>query len=192
MPTLPHKRIVVIGTTSSGKSTLAKQISERFDMDFIELDALHWEPNWQEAPLEVFRERVRLATRSNVWVAAGNYHVVRDLVWPQAQAVIWLDYPFPIVFWRLLKRTVYRSVTKEKLFAGNVESFGTHLKLWSEDSLFHWLFKTYWRRKRETPLLLARPEHSHLALIHFHYPCEAEAWMNELPAHPGGDLKRPQ
>ncbi|NOH04131.1 MAG: hypothetical protein HND47_20240 [Chloroflexi bacterium] len=192
MKPFPYKRVVVIGTTSSGKSTLAKGIADKLGLDFIELDALHWEPNWREAPLEVFRERVRSATSSNVWVVAGNYHVVRDLVWPQAQAVIWLDYPFPVVFWRLLKRTVYRSVTKEKLFAGNVESFSMHLKLWSEDSLFHWLFKTYWRRKRETPLLLARPEHLHLALIHFSHPREAEAWMNELSANPGGDLEQSQ
>jgi adenylate kinase family enzyme len=49
----PYKRIVVIGTTSSGKSTLAKQLAEKIGGDYIELDALYWEPNWVAAELEV-------------------------------------------------------------------------------------------------------------------------------------------
>jgi adenylate kinase family enzyme len=180
MSTFPCSRIVVVGTTSSGKSTLAKQLADKLGADFIELDALHWEPNWMEAPLEVFRQRVETATRSQAWVVAGNYHVVRDIVWPRAQAVIWLDYPFHIVFWRLFTRTIRRTIFREVLWNGNRESFWTHLKLWSEESLFHWLFKTYWRRKRETPGLLTMPEHAHLKLIHFRHPRQAQVWLEDI------------
>src|SRR5512139_2715160 len=98
MSTFPYKRVVVIGVTSSGKSTLAATLAGRFHMDFIELDALHWEPGWQEAPLEVFRERVEKAVQAERWSVAGNYRVVRDLVWPRADALLWLDYPFITVF----------------------------------------------------------------------------------------------
>ena len=55
MSNFQYGRIVVIGATSSGKSTFAKQLADRLDMKFIELDALHWEPNWKEASLEDFR-----------------------------------------------------------------------------------------------------------------------------------------
>jgi len=138
-----YQRMVVIGATSSGKSTLAKRLAEKMGGDFIELDALHWEANWQEAKLDVFRARVETATQSDAWVVAGNYHVARDLVWPKAEAVIWLDYTFPVVFWRLLRRTLRRGIMREELWNGNREKFWQHLKLWSDDSLFHWLFKTY-------------------------------------------------
>ena len=174
--------MVVIGTTSSGKSTLAKALAEKLFLDFIELDALHWEPNWRMAEIGVFRTRVESALQSNTWVVAGNYHVVRDLVWARAQAVIWLDYPFPIVFWRLLTRTIRRAVTREELWNGNRETFWEHLKLWSEDSLFHWLFKTYWRRKREIPRLLEMREYKHLKAFHFKHPREAEEWINSIEA----------
>lgn len=195
MPPFQFQRVVVIGTTSSGKSTLAKGLADRIRARYIDLDDLHWEPNWQEAPLDVFRERVRTATNSNVWVVAGNYRIVRDLVWPRAQAIIWLDYPFPIVFWRLIKRTLYRTITKEKLFAGNVESLRTQLRVWSQDSLVNWLFKTYWRRKRETPLLLALPEYAHLTLLHFKHPRETEAWLKSVNASatkPANELEQAQ
>lgn len=180
MNNFTHKRIVVVGTTSSGKSTLAVKLAKKIGGDFIELDALHWEPNWMEAPNEVFRERVDAATRSTVWVVAGNYHVVREIVWSRAQVIIWLDYPFHIVFWQLLTRTIRRSVTKEKLFSDNVENFWTHMKLWSPDSLFHWLFKTYWRRKREYPMLFADQQNAHLKILHFQHPKETEAWLNTI------------
>jgi adenylate kinase family enzyme len=177
MPTLPHKRIVVIGTTSSGKSTLAERIAKRFSFNFIELDALHWEPGWQEAPLEIFRERVRMATQAERWIVAGNYHVARDLVWSRAEAVIWLDYSLPRIFWQLTRRTFLRWWTQELLWGTNREPFWVHFKLWSQESLFHWLFKTYWRRKRETPQLLSLPQHRHLRLIHFKHPSEVEEWL---------------
>jgi ABC-type phosphonate transport system ATPase subunit len=70
MNTFPYKRIVVIGTTSSGKSTLAKALSERLNLDFIELDALYWEPNWKTAEVEVF---VSESTKRPIrWLGGGG------------------------------------------------------------------------------------------------------------------------
>ena len=104
MGTFPYRKLVVIGATGSGKSTMAEHLAEKFELDFIELDALHWEPNWAGAPVEVFRSRVERATQAQAWVVAGNYHVVRDLVWSRAEAVIWLDYSLWVIFWRLWRR----------------------------------------------------------------------------------------
>jgi adenylate kinase family enzyme len=176
-----YKRIVIVGTTSSGKSTLAERLANQLGCDFIELDALHWEPNWTEAPLEVFRRRVERAMQAPAWVVAGNYHVVRDIIWPKAEVVIWLDYSLPRVFWQLTRRTFSRWWTQELLWGTNRESLWSHFKLWSQDSLFHWLFKTYWRRKREYPLLFAQPENQHLKVLHFKHPAETEEWLNNLP-----------
>ena len=181
MSSFPFKRVVVIGVTSSGKSTLAETLARRFDMDFVELDALHWEPNWQGAPPEIFRVRVEKAIQAEKWSVAGNYHVVRDMIWPKAEAILWLDYPFRIVFWQLTRRTYKRWRTKEVLWGTNVEPFFSHFKLWSQESLFHWLFRTYWRRKREIPFLLSQPEHQHLKLIQFRHPRETERWLKSLP-----------
>jgi adenylate kinase family enzyme len=181
MPSFSYQRVVVIGVTSSGKSTLAEGLARRFDLSYVELDALHWEPNWRGAPLDVFRARVEGALQPERWIVAGNYHVVRDLVWPRAQAVIWLDYPLLTVLWQLTRRTVTRWWTRELLWGTNRELLWNHLKLWSDDSLYKWLLKTYWRRKREYPELLQKPEHRHLKLIRFNHPNETETWLKTLP-----------
>lgn len=180
MSTFPYKRIVVIGVTSSGKSTLAENLAKRFDMSFIELDALHWEPGWQEAPDDVFRARVEKATQAEKWAVAGNYRVVRDITWPKADALIWLDYPFLLVLRQLTRRTFARWWSQELLWGTNIEPLWAHLKLWSQESLFHWLVKTYWRRKREFTNLLSQPEYQRLKVFHFKHPSETEEWLKGI------------
>jgi adenylate kinase family enzyme len=192
MNTFPYQHIVVIGSTGAGKSTLAKALAKIIGGDFIELDALHWEPNWTEAAPEVFQERIETAISSEVWVVAGNYQSVRDIVWKRADAILWLDYPFHLVFWRMITRTIRRAVTREQLWNGNRENFWDHLKLWSDQSLVHWLFKTYWMRKREYPMLFALPQNAHLTVIRFTHPAPAEKWLRGLSLIPTDQLAQPE
>jgi len=75
----PYHCIVVVGTTGSGKSTMAERVAEKLGLDFIELDALNWGSNWTPAGDELLRIRVEEATRSPGWVIAGNYSVTRSV-----------------------------------------------------------------------------------------------------------------
>jgi len=173
-------RVVVIGVTGSGKSMLAERLAARLGGDYVELDALHWEPHWTEAAPEVFRERVERATAGPCWVVAGNYSAVRDLVWPRADTVVWLDYPFSLVLRRLTVRTLRRILTREVLWNGNQESFWDHCRLWSETSLFNWLLKTYWAYRREFPRLFDQRAHAHLRIVRLRRPRDAESWLAGL------------
>ena len=176
-PSFPFQRIAVIGTTGTGKSTLAAELARRLGVDYLELDAFYWEPNWIVAPLEVFRERVEAATCGEGWVTDGNYRAVRDIVWARAEAVVWLDYGFWVTLGRLLRRTWGRIFTQEELWNGNRENIWSQAKIWSQDSLIHWFFKSYWRRKREVPPWFEMPEYAHLTVIHFRFPRETEEWL---------------
>jgi hypothetical protein len=72
------RRVTVVGTSCSGKTTFATALAAALDVPQIELDALHWQPNWVEAPAEVFRADVAAAVAAERWVSDGNYSVVRD------------------------------------------------------------------------------------------------------------------
>ncbi len=176
----PHRRIAVIGTAGSGKTTLARVLSTRLGLPLIELDALYWEPGWTPAFVMDFRERVEKATEAGAWIADGNYHTSRDIVWERAEALVWLDYGLCLSLGRLLRRTWRRAFTREELWNGNRENIWSQLRVWSNESLVYWFFKTYWRRKREIPMLLEWPEYRHLTVFHFKSPREMEAWLARL------------
>lgn len=172
------RRIHVVGTTGSGKTTMAHRISERLGVPHVELDAIHWGPYWTAASPEEFLQHTGEALQGDEWVADGNYSKVRELIWSRADTIVWLDYPFPLVFGRLANRTLRRIARNEVLWNGNRESLRN--SIFSMDSIIVWQLRTHWRRKREYPLLLARPENAHLNVIRLRSPAQAKAWLAGL------------
>ncbi len=172
------RRVSVVGTSGSGKTTTASQIARRLGIPHVELDALHWEADWTPATLDVFRERVVQALSGDAWAVDGNYSKVRDIVWGRADTVVWLDYGLPVIMWRLLWRTWRRSLTREELWSGNRESL--YRALLSRESILLWALQTYWRRKKEYPALLSQSENKHLAVVRLRSPRAARDWLSNL------------
>jgi adenylate kinase family enzyme len=173
------QRISVVGTSGSGKTTMARRLAERLGFEHVELDSLHWGPDWTPTPRELFRERVAEALGGRTWTTDGNYSSVRDIVWNRADTVVWLDYSLDVVMGRVIQRTIRRSALREELWNGNRESIGTSFL--SRDSIILWAFNSYRRRKREYPVLFAQPEHAHLRVLRLKSPRGAEEWFHSLP-----------
>lgn len=158
-------RWVVVGTSGAGKSTMARSISERWGHQCVDLDALHWLQNWEARGHEEFLELIEETLDEHPrWVVAGNYSVARDVIWPRAEAILWLDFSLQRVMRQLLKRSVARIARRENLWGtGNRESI--RRTFFSRDSILLWALKTHGRRRREYPELLERPEWSELAVF---------------------------
>jgi len=171
------QRVVVVGTSGSGKTTVAAGIAERLEMPHVELDSIHWTPNWTEIPDEEFRIKVAEVANRDAWVADGNYRAVRDILWSRADTVVWLDLPFRVVFWRIIKRTITRIISGEELWNGNKERWDSLVGL---EGMPRWVIKTYWRRKKEFPELFAKPDYSHLTIIRLRNTAEVDAWLANL------------
>jgi adenylate kinase family enzyme len=136
------QRVVVFGTTGSGKSRLAERLAGRTSLRVVELDALFWGKDWQPAPLELFRHRVECEIRDGDWIVVGNYGQVRDLTWRRADTLVWLDLPLPVVMSRLVRRTMRRVLTKEELWGtGNRETLTN--AFFSRQSILLWALKTH-------------------------------------------------
>ncbi len=169
------RRVIVIGTTGSGKTTLARRLAEVWQLPHAEQDAWNHQPGWQEAPLEHFRAQVDAFTAAPAWIMDGNYTKAQDIGLARADTLIWLDYAAGVVFWQLLRRTLRRMHSREELWNGNHEEWRTLL---STNSILLWFFKTHWKKRRTTPALII--QHPHLQVVRLRSPRERERWLRTL------------
>ncbi len=162
---------------------MAREPSTALQVCHIELDALRWDPNWTEVSDEVFRRRATETVVGDQWIVDGNYpRMARDLIWPKATMIVWLDYGLRVVMWRLFWRTVRRVFTREVLWNGNQERF--RMAFLSRDSLFVWVFKSYWRRRRTYPVEFQKQEYRQIDVVRLRSPNDAREWVSELGPTP--------
>ena len=142
-------------------------------MPHVELDALHWGPNWTTPTDEDFRARVAESLSSPGWVVDGSYHgKLGDRVLERADFIVWLDLPFRTVARRIWIRTLRRIRTREELWAGNRETWRD--ALFSRDSLFVWVVTTHRSRRRRYLERLGRYQ-----FVHLRSQREIEAWLGQ-------------
>lgn len=172
------RRIAVIGTSCSGKTTLARRLAGHLGYPHLELDAFHWGPDWTGNPREQVRETIDRQTRQPAWVSCGNYAFLRDIIWQRADTIVWLNYPFSLVARRALRRTFGRALRREELWSGNRESL--RKALLSRDSILWWVVKTWRRNRRTIPEALAQPQFAHLELIELTRPQQADHLLTRV------------
>jgi adenylate kinase family enzyme len=169
----------VVGTTGSGKTTLARALASIVGAPHVELDALFWEKDWKTADLDVFRARVATAIAGDSWVTDDNYRAagVLDLVWSRADTVVWLDYALPITLSRLFRRIVARIRDGTELWpdTGNRETLRN--AFFQRDPLLWFALRTHRGRRRRLAELAARPQFAHLQIHRFRRPADADRWL---------------
>lgn len=172
-------KIFVVGTSGAGKSTFARTLASRIGVADIELDALFWKANWTESGSEEFRAKILKAIAENEgWVMHGNYNKVRDITWKNTETLIWLDYSKAIVMCRVIKRSISRIFTKEKLWAGNQESIKK--TFFSKQSIILWSWQTYATRRQQYLKFQEDPVYQHIKVIQFKKPSQAEEFLQSL------------
>lgn len=172
------RRIAIIGTSCTGKSMLGQALGARLGQPSIEIDDLHWEPGWSSVSTEELRRRVQAAADGERWIIVGNYSSVRELVLARATMVVWLNYSFPITFWRCVKRTFRRVVWREPCCNGNYETLRLTC---SQDSIVLWVVRTWGKVRRQYARLLPTLEEQGIAVVVHCSPRQTARWVESLP-----------
>jgi adenylate kinase family enzyme len=173
-------RIVVIGTSGAGKTVIAKRIASALDLACIELDSLHWEPNWEalsKTNPDEFIRRVSAAISADAWVSDGNYAVVRNLIWGRATHLVWLDYSRAVVMYRVIKRSIHRALDQEELWTGNREDWH---RWWRASHPIRWAWSTWSERRSRFEGLLNGTQYRHLVVLRLRTPSDAAKVIDQL------------
>ncbi len=168
------ERILVMGSSGSGKSTFAQRLSAITGFPTVSLDALFWKPGWTPSNAAEFNERVAEVVRQPRWIMDGNFTTsgAGDLRRSLADAVIWFDLPRRTCMTGLITRTAtsYGRVRPE-MAPGCPERF--------DFEFFRYVW-TY--RRQQRPRLLRyfeglRPDQ---ALICFTNRAQADQYLTDL------------
>lgn len=175
------KKINVVGTTGSGKTTVAKTIAKILNQPHIEIDQIFWGPNWQKPTNRDFYDRLKLSLEnSNAYVLDGNYTKTNSLKLSHVQTVVWLNLPLNQNFFQLVKRTLARLMDRTELWpgTGNTESIYSHL--FTKDSIFYWFLKTYKGNQIAVKALAENPQWSHLQFIELTSPAQIQEFLHHV------------
>jgi len=129
-------------------------------------------------PTADFRRLVESAVQGPRWVVDGNYSVLRNVVWPRATTIIWLNYGFATVLARALRRTLRRIIRRERLFAGNEESIKRSFL--SRDSILLWMIGTFHEKRRRYGTLRASGAFANLEWLEFRRPAHADFFLRDM------------
>ncbi len=125
------KRILIIGSGGSGKTTLAQRLGEKTGIEVIHLDALYWKPNWVRTDNDDWDRTIAELIAGDEWIMDGNYSRTMKMRMPAADTVIFLDLPRTICFWRIFKRVMrYHGRNRPDVAPGCNEKFDLEFLLW--------------------------------------------------------------
>jgi adenylate kinase family enzyme len=145
---LNNYRIQVVGTSGSGKSTLARSLSRRLNLEHLELDSIYHQPGWTPLPDDEFKAQLSEFVSKSNWVIDGNYSRLRQIMDVRVTHLIWLDYPRWFVMLRLIRRTLWRVISRKKLWNGNREAVTNLLKANAEQNIILWAWNTHASNRR--------------------------------------------
>lgn len=171
------RRVAVVGSPGSGKSTLGTALAERLGVGWVELDSVYHQPGWGAPEVEDFRRQVDGELEHDGWVIDGNYDQARDLIWSRADTVLWLDLPRRLVMFRLVRRTAQRLARGTELWNGNRERLRDVLSLDADRSILVWGWTRFGLYRRRYADAMSDPVWEGVRFVRLRSPAEVRRFL---------------
>ena len=100
------RRIMIIGSPGSGKSTFAKKLSQITQLSLIHLDKEFWKDGWIETPRQEWVEKQKQLILGDEWIIDGNYGGTMDIRLEKADTIICFKLSRTICLLSYFKRVI--------------------------------------------------------------------------------------
>lgn len=107
-------RILIVGCSGGGKSTLTRELSRKLNLPPIHLDVHFWQPQWVEPSSDEWREKVYALAYEERWVMDGTFSESFDIRFPRADVIIVLRLPMMICLFRAILRVFKYSKVRRR------------------------------------------------------------------------------
>lgn len=164
------QKILVIGSAGSGKSTLATTLGERLGLPVIHMDALYWQPGWQETPKELWRQQIAELVHRECWIMDGHYGGTLETRVQACDTVILLALPRLLCLYRVYRRAVrYMGRTRADLHPGCPEQ-------WPDWPFLRWIW-TFPKQRLPKLLELLRTCEGEKQVVILRSPAEVHRFL---------------
>lgn len=135
-------RIMVVGCSGGGKSTLSQKIARRFGLVYISIDRdILWLPGWVERGKAEQRRIIEELIRQDRWIMDGTNPSTFDVRVPRSDLVIWVRMPRLVNVWGILSRAVkHWGQTRPEMAPGCPEKVDWEFFrfVWTFEKKFSW------------------------------------------------------
>jgi len=166
------RKVFIIGICGAGKSTLARQLSQKIEFPVIHLDQYYWKSGWVTQEKKDFENKVKELSKQESWIMDGNYSSTFNIRFAQADTLIVLDYSRYMAIFRSTKRIIsYYGKSRPDMSSNCPERFDL--------DFYKYMWKFNKQHKPRTDQAI-KDYGSNLNIYRFKQPKEAQAFLDSL------------
>ncbi|MBM7587724.1 adenylate kinase family enzyme [Bacillus pakistanensis] len=152
------KKIHIIGSVGSGKTTLARNLSVELNIPYYELDNVVWRRSSNGDIRRSHEERDRQLdsiVRTDEWIIEGVHHTWVSQGFEQAEMILFLDTSYSKRQYRITKRFIFQKLGLE------LANYQPTLSMFKK--MFVW--NQYFERESKPQILHILKEYEHKTII---------------------------
>jgi adenylate kinase family enzyme len=166
------ERVVVIGCSAAGKSTVARDVGRLLDIEVIHLDKVLWKAGCRLSSPDEELEVVRSLLDRPRWIMDGNYTASLPMRLAAADTVVVVDFSrLRCLRWAIKRLLKYRGRTRPDMGEGCPEQLNF--------TFFRWIWN-YPKQERPQLLKHLNERANHARVVFLRDPADVDQWLEEV------------